>query len=323
MYKIIIVLILCGLSVSFAQEKTTIKPSKNIVKYTLKSNFPVNVQHLYELIDTSKTTRIFSDSTSQTYDRVVKYYFSVWASSAPSSDKVQEVSVSVDSLEYTMYSGGATVFYNSQSDDIRPPKIDDFNNYVATLGLEFDLAYSAYDEVGDIKGSLYESKINMLKDPKTMISDSILSFVWNDKLGKASLTTYFDVVKNIYPQNKVAIDSTWIKNINYDLEGATISDSVQFVLKNFNMKNYIIEGSTINAHSLANDQAVLGSIRSIAHVIGANGHSNYNIKLSLRGNVEELNIISDFDIDYKIRNDSIKQKVHSSRTWKLFGMYKI
>jgi len=324
MYKIVLLLVVFTFAVSFAQEKgNSEKKSEEVVKYTLKSNFPVNVQHVYEVTDTSKFVRQFSDSTKKTYTRILKYYFSAWAPSAPNKEKIQNVTISVDSLEYKLITVDGEVFYHSQADDLRPPKIDDYVNAMIPLGLEFDFVYSPYQEAGNISGDIYKGKIYMLNDPKTKPSDSIYAFLWNDKLGKTALTTYFDIVKSFYPINRIAIDSSWNKKIIYDIEGATIVDSAQFVLKSFNIKSFIIEGTSIKTQSSPNDKAVLSSIRNIVDVENLEGKSDYYIRLQAKGTLEELRINSDFNINYKLKNDIINQHVNTNRTWKLIGMYKI
>lgn len=311
-------------NVCFAQEKgSSNNKQDDAVKYTLRSFFPVNVQHVYELTDTTKISRKFSDSTSKDYTRIVKLYFSVWAPSAPDKEKFQEVSVSVDSLEYRMITSEGEIFFHSQADDLRLPKIDDYLNYMVPLGLEFDFVYSPYQEAGKIQGSIYNSKLKMLSDSLTKPSDSIQLFTWYERLSKTSLSTYFDIVKGFYPNKRIAVDSNWTKNIVYDIEGATINDSVQFTLKSFNIKSFIINGSTMTSKSDANDRAVLTSIRNITDVGNVKGGSDYYIRLQAKGILEELRINSLFEIEYNLKNDQIIQQVDTKRNWKLLGMYKI
>jgi len=324
MYRLIFLFILFGINFSFAQDKgNSNKKNDDEVKYTLKSYFPVNVQHVYEFTDTSKISRSFSDSTVKNYTRILKYYFSVWAPSAPDKDKFQDITVSVDSLEYKWITSEGETYYHSQADDLRLPKNDDFLNALVPLGLEFDFVYSSYQEVGNVKGTMYESKINMLNDPRTKPSDSISAFVWFDRLSKTSLASYFDIVKGIYPNKRIAVDSNWTKNIVYDIEGAAIKDSVSFTLKSFNIKSFIINGATISATSIDSDKSVLSSIRNLVDVSKATGGSDYYIRLQAKGILDELRINSNFDIDYFFKNDLIKQKIDTKRNWKLLGMYKI
>ncbi len=324
MYKLIFLLILFGLNFSFAQEKSgSIKENDDVLKYTLKSYFPVNVQHIYEFTDTTKISRFFSDSTTKYYTRILKYYFSVWAPSAPNKDKFQEISVSVDSLEYKWLTADGDIYYHSQADDLRLPKNDDFLNAMVPLGLEFDFVYSSYQEVGNVQGNMYEGKLRMLNDPNTKPSDSVSYFIWNKRLTKTSLTSYFDIVKGIYPNKRIAVDSNWTKNIVYDIEGATIMDSIQFTLKSFNIKSFIINGTTISAKSAKGDKVVLSSIPNIVDVSKAIGGSEYYVRLQAKGILDELRINSNFEIDYLFKNDLINQKIDTKRNWKLLGMYKI
>ncbi len=307
----------------FSQEKAAAIDKSDKVLYTLKSNFPVNVQNVYEYTDTSKITRTFSDSTVQKFTRILKYYFSLWAPSSPTSENQLSVLCSVDSLEYTLIGRDTTIFFNSQADDLRPPKHEDYQILMCPLGLEFEMIYSPYRDVAYLTGDNYKEKLYLLNDSTKSPSDSLIKFTWLDRFSKIPLLTYFDIVKGIYPAGKVFIDSTWQKGITMDVEGTSVVDSINFTLKSFNIKNFIIEGKSSNVSILSGDSARLFNIRTLANPQSVSGTSSYKIKLQPKGTLDELFINSDYTINYNVFRDIVIQKIVSSKSWKLVGMFKI
>ena len=305
-----------------AQEKAAEqKKETDKVPFTVKANFPVNVSHSYLLTDTTDIEREFSDGTSQKYTRILKYYFSLRAPNLINKEKQLLVVCSVDSLEYTLLSNDSKVFYHSQADDLRPPKHEDYQILMSPLGLEFEMTYSPYQEVANIGGEAYKEKMFLINDPQHAPSDSIIKFTWNDRLSSIPLLTYFDIVKGIYPNGRVIIDSSWNKVITNDVEGATVVDSVKFTLKSFNIKNFIIEGQSYSTKVAENDVARLFNIRQLLNVQSAEGSSNYKVKIHPKGTIEELTVNGNYTVNYQIARDVIKQKVNSRKKWLLLGMY--
>jgi hypothetical protein len=315
-------MVLISLSNVFSQEKAVEnKKLKDPVTYTIKSKFPVNVQHVYTYTDSTIITRIFSDSSKQEFQRILTYYFTLREPSAIDSDGFAIVLVSVDSLEYFFKNKDTSIYYNSQADNLRPPKSNDYLINMVPLGLDFEMTYSPYQEVAKVWSETLINKRKYVTDPATAPTDDDVRFIWNDRLNDTPLLSCFDVVKGILPNLKTSIDSVWNDEIVLDIEGATIKDSVDFKLSSFNIKNYIIEGS-VKLINKTNKPSRLFDIRSLSEVVSTRGKGDYKIKVNPHGTINELQINHDIEIKYKIQDDYLIQKINSKKHWKLNGMFR-
>jgi hypothetical protein len=322
MFFILILISLISSSNIFSQEKSVDnKKSNDPISYTIKSKFPVNVQHVYSYTDSTKITRIFSDSTKQEFQRVMKYYFTLRAPNVTDKDGFTIVIVSVDSLEYWFKNKDTSFYYNSQADDMRPPKSNDYTLNLVPLGLDFEMTYSPYQEVAKVWSENLENKRKYVTDTKTAPTDADVRFNWTDRLSDTPLLSCFDVVKGILPNMKTYMDSTWNDEIVLDIEGATIKDSVQFKLSSFNIKNYIIDG-TVKSINPVNKKTRLFDIGALAEVVSTNGKGDYKIKVQPKGTISELLINHELDIKYQIQNDFLTQKISTNKHWKLEGMFR-
>ena len=295
--------------------------SNEPILYTIKSKFPVNIQHDYSYTDTTKITRIFSDSSQQEFMRILKFYFTLRAPNATDKEGFTVVIASVDSLEYTFKRRDSTYYYNSQSDNLRPPKLNDYLLNTVPLGLDFEMTYSPYQEVAKVSSETLDKKRKYVSDSATAPSDPDIRFIWNDRLSDVPLLSCFDVVKGILPNSKTSIDSTWNHEIVLDIDGASISDSVQFKLSSFNIKNYIIDGTVKKIYPLKK-MTRLFDINTLSEVISSTGTGDYKIKVQPRGSIGELFINHDMQIKYQIQNDILIQNIISKKHWKLENMHR-
>jgi hypothetical protein len=317
----LIIIIFMPLFNVFSQEKSVEnKNTSDPITYTIKAKFPVNILHVYTYTDSTKIIRIFSDSTKQEFHRVIKYYFTLRAPDTIDKDGFTTVIASVDSLVYSFKNKDTSYYYNTQSENIRPPKSNDYLLNMVPLGLDFEMTYSPYQEVAKVWSEILDNKRKYVTDPSTAPSDSDIKFIWNDRLSDIPLLSCFDIVKGILPNMKTYIDSTWNDEIVLDIEGAAIKDSVMFKLSSFNIKNYIIDG-TVKSINYNNKFTRLFDIGTLAEVISINGKGDYKIKVQPRGTITELLINHDLNVQYKIQNDILTQKIITKKQWKLEGMY--
>lgn len=324
MKKLIFLLLFININFLFSQEKSSnVSSSNDKVYYTVRPNFPVNVQNIYVLIDSTDIERVFSDGSKEKYKRILKYYFSLWAPSPPNKEKQLSVYCSVDSLEYWLITKDSTYFYNSQADDIRLLKHEDFQILISPLGLEFEMVYSPYWDVGKIGGEIYEERMNLIKNPEYKISDHLKQFTWEERLSKYPLLHYFDIVKGLYPYTRVFIDSVWTAQVIHNIEGVNIIDSVNFKLANFNIKNFFIEGESFGVSPLKDNYARLFNIPILTNPNNVGGKSFYRLKLHPKGTIEDFTIDSHYNLEYKVEKDIIIQNIKNLRHWKLLGSYRI
>ena len=305
----------------FSQDspKKAEKPHEPMYKILVR--FPVNVSNKYIYKESSKITRTYSNAKTQDFSRDLTYHFSLRAPSAVDKDGFQLIEVSVDSLEYKFTSKDTTIYYNDQRDDLRPPKLDDFNNKMVPLGLNFQMTYSPYQEVAKVGGDMLVEKRNYLTDPKTAPQDELNKTTWVNGLQDESLLNIFDVVKGFPPNHKIDVDSSWDKALICEVEGSRFTDSVTFTLANFNIQSYTFKGVSKKIMPIESVVRMFG-LSQIIDYTNAEGTSEYLIKMHPRGSVNQIDANYNIELTYQVANDFIKQKVETKKTWILDKMYK-
>ena len=304
--------------ISQSSENSPEKPHEPM--YKILTKFPVNVSNKYVYKENSKIQRIFSNNTTQNFDRELTYHFSLRAPSAIDKEGFQLIEVSVDSMEYKFTNKDTTFYYNDQRDDMRPPKVDDYQIKMVPLGLNFQMTYSPYYEVAKVDGDMLIDKRNYVTEEKTAPTDEMIKATWVNGLQDESLKNLFDVIKGIPPIQKVDIDSTWTREIPSELEGSRFVDSVEFTLANFNIQSFIIKG--VSKGILPKESMVrMFGLSQLIDFTNATGSSEYLIKIHPRGSVTQMDINQNYELVYQVANDFIKQKVETKKTWILEKMY--
>jgi len=293
----------------YSQQKAA--PDSEALTYTIKANFPVNVSHKYTYTEKSKITREFSDGTANTFNRELKYYFSLRAPNETSKDGFSMIYVSVDSLEYKFEDGQTTVFFNSQADDMRMPGTDDYRIHVIPLGMSYFVTYSPYHEIVKMEGERLEGQREYLLNPATGPSDSLVKNTWLIGLSEFMLNNYFDIIKRIPPDFKASKDTSWVRAIPVALEGSRFLDSVQFSLKQITPRSYVLEGESRSINAIPS-MARMFNIQRLMQLGEAKGVSKYTMMMHPRGTVNELKAEYQVEFNYPLLSDSFIQKVETT-----------
>lgn len=312
---------ICCSAILLSQDKPqkTEKPHEPMYKILVR--FPVNVSKKYMYKENSKITRIFSNSKTQEFSRELTYHFSLRAPSAVDKDGFQLVEVSVDSLEYKYTNKDTTIYYFDQRDDLRPPKLDDYNIRMVPMGLNFQMTYSPYQEVAKVDGDMLSEKRKYLTDPATAPQDELNKNTWTNGLQDESLLNLFDVIKGFPPNHKVDIDSTWDKALMCEIEGSRFIDSVTFKLADFNIQNYTFTGVSKKIMPIEGIVRLFG-LSQLIDFTNVEGKSEYLIKMHPRGSINQFDANYEIELTYQVANDFIKQKVETKKSWILDKMYK-
>ncbi|MBX3042126.1 MAG: hypothetical protein KIT33_11380 [Candidatus Kapabacteria bacterium] len=305
---------------AFSQESPKKAEKPHDPMYKILVRFPVNVSKKYIYNENSKITRVFSNGNEQNFTRDMTYHFSLRAPSAVDKQGFQMIEVSVDSLEYKYTSKDTTIYFNDQRDDLRPPKLDDYQNRMVQLGLDFQMTYSPYQEVAKVHGDMLLDKRKYLTDPATAPQDELNKASWMNGLSDETLVNLFDVVKGFPPQHKIDVDSSWSKEILCEIEGGRFLDSVTFTLTNFNIQSYTFKGVSNNFIPVESLVRLFG-LSQLIDFTDAEGTSEYTIKMHPRGSINSLEAKYNILLTYQVANDFIQQKVEITKTWTLDKMY--
>ncbi len=290
------------------------------ILYKILPRIPVNVAHKYIYTEKSKIARELSSGNTQNFERELTYHFTMVAPSPLDNNGFQTVEISVDSIDYKFKNKDTTIYFNDQRDDLRMPKLDDYQIKMVPLGLNFQLTFSPYHDIAKVGGDILIEKRDYITSPNTAPSDEMVKFTWLNGLKDESLITIFDVIKGIPPIEKVAIDSIWSKQIISNVEDGIFVDSVDFKLINFNIQSFTIKGQSKNFKAIP-DKVRLFSINQLVDLVDIKGKSDYTIKMHPRGSINQLNIKYNVEEHYKIENDILIQKIETEKNWFLEKMY--
>lgn len=324
--KIILFMIFAQIIVLFAQSDAVKGGEKKdktpeIIKYKISPQYNVNISHKYIFRDSSVVSRVLSDNTTSNYKRNLQLYTTLRAPSAPKNQIINLI-CGIDSMLYEYNDGVATAKYDSQDDESTPPfKYYDFQKYFISMGKEFDLTISSYNEPVELKSEQIESIFFKMNDEIGGMKDTLNRFTWERVLSLDNLKFFVDVNKGITPDNKVAVDSTWIDVVHLVIDGVYFKDSVQFKLNSYNTKEFLITGKSLSMSAIP-IKARFQGINRIVDVTEGSGTADYKMTLTNRGVVSLLEINSDANFKALVGKDEFKQNVKSKFSWKLDKLYK-
>lgn len=324
-FNLLALILILGVSSSFAQSGSAEKSGEGSSvlppSYILKGIFRATVYYSYVLSDTTIVTRIYADSSSQNFTRIVKYFLTITQPDLPEKG-FSKVDVNIDSIHYKFIEGNKT--YTFSSLDNFDPKIfyfDDFKTISIPMSKEFTLVYSPYGEVAKIEGERLDYFRNYIKNTLKESNDSVLIYNWTDGLSDERLKSIGDVFKLIYPSNPVYQDSLWNSPFFIQLEGLNFIDTVAIKVIGSEGKNYILEGN-FRTPLLIPKKVKFYGLNNLTWDIKMKGaKGNFVQKLTSAGAVQDFTINFDFSIvvgtTQKVFEQTTQKKIH----WELVKQY--
>lgn len=210
----------------------------NKLNYKIPFKFPTSVYNKFRLTETTKVKRLFSDSSVIEYDRQTTYFYHLRAISFP-EDGFQKIFVSFDSIQYQLKSGKKVIKFDDQDDEFVPPLNErDFLLFIQPLGKTFEAIYSNYGQVARIEGEDLNEKRNTLKNdiPKYENPERLVAVL--DKISDQELTKLFDPLKNILPVKNVNFDTTWVRDIDWNIDVFKTKTSAVVKLNDYRNNQY-------------------------------------------------------------------------------------
>lgn len=247
--KLVIIQIIVCLSFFtnlYGQEKGFQKENKLPPAYMLKAYFKTQIYYNYVLSDTTKVKRVYADSSTLEFQRIVSYYFTIMQPDPP-KDGFSQVEVSIDSINYKFIEGkNVYEFSNIETSSPSVFNFEDFKTYSIPMSMQFEITYSPYGEVAKIDGERLREKRSYIEKLKASIPDSIWYYNWSDGLSDQRLKQICDVIKLTYPVNPVYRDSIWYSPIELQIDGINVHDTLELRTTGFFNNNYSIIGKFVN-----------------------------------------------------------------------------
>jgi len=285
-------------------------------KFKLNLRFPANVYFTYTFTEETNVQRTYSDNTVLTYDRDLKYYFTIMSPAAPKNG-FYNIFVSIDSLNYKYAEGEKIIEYNSQSETQRPPfRHRDYERISIALGRDFILNMSPYDEPIGIEGEDYEFYVYQMTGEEIGIRDSVRLRLWKKGLSMTNLAFLSKPSHNILPDEPIEKDSVWSKEINMIFDGLRFKDSVRAKIISTASRGFRIEGNSEKLIPI-DEPALINGIKDEILVLDSEAEIKYSVEYNPRGYVSEF--IADAVINMRIKagNDIFKQVVSTRYIWKI------
>ncbi len=315
---------LFAITVAHAQEgvrgEQTPVPEKPKETVALYLRFPVGRLFDYVYTDTTTVLRTYSDSSTLEYTRTVTYYLSLEATEEV-RDGLVGVQVTIDSLEYSLTSGGNTLRYKPR--DQMPLQFPDFIAAVVPLNRQFVMYYSPYWEVAKVEGEMLDWLRTYIAEGSSNVStfDSLQQFVWLRNISLPVLAHYADPQKGALPNGRVALDSVWRKPF------ALVADGIEFRDPTAHTRIVDRRGATIvletHADSLqpTRERLKLYNIQRFVEVMGGRGKARHTVELHKAGFVESVYTELEADVECNVRRENFRQHIRSRYQWLLRGQY--
>jgi len=297
--------------------------SKQYTKYIIRPKYPVNLAFQYMYIDNTKFEQILSDSTKREFERNLIYHFTFYSPGNP-KDGFTTLRVSIDSLEYTLKSGGDSIYYNSQSDTLFPPfNIPDFDISSVILGKNYDVIYSPYWDIGKVEGGNVVDKRNYINDPVLGIEDPFRKYLWNFQLSDANLGYTVDLLKGIIPPHSIDTHIVRTVPIRFAIENLSIlADSAHVKLITASSNKYTLKAEFNHFVPIRKDVVIPGFM-TFVDFEEVDGTGSYILNMTPQGRVDmgELNL--NLNLKFRDRKEIIYERIEKHSIWQLIDNYRI
>jgi len=287
---------------------------KEIIKYLLNVKFRTGTFYTSKITEKTKVTRIYSDSSQRVYTRKIDYYLTTQMFNSP-TDGFQTLTVTIDSINYIFQEGDAIFDFNSTDMTGKAVRFKDLNYKTASIGRTFDLIYSPYGEVADIKSDEIDETLTYVKENAKDLS-SIDLFIWNNGLCKEHLEYLGDLKKIIVPNYKLPIDSIWYSPFIFEINGYNIYDTLALKIKNYDAGIYTIEGVSSAFHHF-DRKFFTYDVKETVPITLSRGNGSFKMILKATGEILKSEINYDSYFKMNVNEDYFLEHVETFVTFEV------
>lgn len=318
-YLILVLLIFLSYNSAISQENA--EAGEGPREYEIDFTFPTNVYHNYIYSQHTEVIRKFDSGDEIKFNRDLTFWITMKAPDKKENGFLT-VEVQIDSLEYRLSSDVDTVYFHSFNDEGRfPPfNVKDYEYHSIPLGMEFEITYSNYNDVAEISGNMLDEKLRMITDSLDGIKDENRLKMWLDGLSLDNLSFYADPIKNMIPDTPLALDSSFTTSVHSNIDGINFVDTVEVELSNISPRNFILKASSLNSF-FKRDKYPSYKFDTLVELIDLKNESEYTVRISPRGNLNLLEIVSSSILTKSIGKDTFKEEINSKHSWQLMRMW--
>lgn len=317
-----LLLILFSLNL-YSQSDKVMSSSTNasgVLEYDIKLFFPYSVIHQYRVDEETEVERTYEDGTPYTYKKRQTWYVTFVAPNIKGRDGEKQVYVTIDSLDYEFKDGKYDIRFNNTFEGIPPGHVWDFKKTFFLNAKEFDMFYDSYNKAYKIESEKFAEDIKMVRDYAEK-SDDFRSKLLTKRYDESELLFIADPVKGILPYNKVAIDSTWKVDFNFDIDYVAFNNVSSATLTNVLDNHYFIK---IQADSLycVDKEMIMDNIKKVGKIDAGLASGMAEMKISSKGHIKYLTTNFNAEIYGKVDNIKFIEKKKTRVSWNLVGMWK-
>lgn len=295
------------------------------VKYKPKVLYHTNAYRLYKLTETTNVHRIYSDSTTKDFKRVVTYFLTLSILNKDDNG-FQTVKVVIDSMLYKLSEGDKVFEFDSQAEVIKPIKLKDLEVKSVPLNRQFDMTYSPYGEVAKIESEDIAEALDFIKkgDEKygTKGKDEMQNLIWFEGLSDATLKHICDLQKITFAAESMAKDNLWSSPFSIQIDGKDFIDTVNARIADYNTGIFTIEAKSNNLRPVTKDSYFYGVVKP-AKIESAKGDGFYIIKINPKGIISSVESEFVIESNCKVRFEPFFEQVQSKMVWEYMGQFKL
>jgi len=325
MKKISILIALClfvFITVANSQEEAVKgKKQGDIPLYGLLVTYKAGTFFTQKVVEITNVHRIYPDETVKDYSREITYYITTKVPSSP-DDGFQTLLVTVDSLVYKFKEGESVFEFNTTDMVGNALTFKDLNYKTVSLGREFELVYSPYGEVADIKSDEISETINYVNEKGEGYLTDVQKYFWINGLSKEHLGYLSDIKKILLPEEKIAVDSIWYSPVSLELNGYNFYDTLALKITNYNAGTYTLEGESLSIKPY-DKESFTYNVSDLVKVSGVTGKGKFKVMLKAMGRVESTE--SEYDVNAKIKvgEQFIVEQIKSNVKWQFLNLFKL
>jgi len=295
---------------------------EEIVKYLPIHRFPQDVLHTYKFTDSTLVTKYLPDSTQAKHQRVLTHYITILRSQDV-EDGFLTIEASIDSSTYYLKEGNAEIYWDSQDENSGGINMQDLKYATVPLGKFFNMTISPYGEVAKIYGEKIDWFMDYLNKYSDQLNDSVEKFIWYDGVSIQRLSSITELKKIRFPNEKMAIDSTWSTPFNHQVEFINFTDTATARITDFTNGYLTVEATFPSMEAIPGNYLIYGIKTMLLPIEESGGKGTYTITLTPRGAIEKSTAIFDIDLIIPVRKESFKLNIQTSQNWELINQRRL
>ena len=297
------------------------------LKYALRVDFKQGVYSSYKMDEKTKVQRLYRDSITKNYQRILSYNFT--QSPKSPNDETLPLITNIDSMKYAFKEGPTELIYDSQNPKAATVNTE-FPDAISNMGLlnhQFALMYNPKTEVVKVDGVDQPGDIkwlrNYINDDNGEALDTAQKFTWLHAIADEQAIYIGDVSKSLIAGKMlISPDSVWKRPIRLRLDGIDCFDTVEIRVISYAKGEYVLEAiSKALTPDYSHDARFFG-VPAPVQIKTGKGTGKILVEITSSGWVKKVAFDYNIEIESMYKREPFTQKIETNSVWTLLGRYK-